>query len=140
MVKSTRSRIGSRNTKQGSAAEQLVLRTLRKYGWTVIPTIGSRSPIDVFAYHNRRKDRWALQVKSSIANMTFDLEQISEISSKLHMKPGIAYVRQGKRRRELYFCISQEGKTCHVFPDGQYHVFGTKPDCGVFKLLLRTVI
>jgi hypothetical protein len=130
---------GINNVNQGSAAEILVMKKLRDERWIVIPTQGSKSPIDVIAYHRRKQKWWGIQVKSTGAAMIFDPTDMAEICGRLYLTPVFAYVRTGKRR-EVYFCMMKSGRLYHVFEDGSIsHLLGADVDCRAFRQKIAIV-
>ena len=82
-----RKRIGRKNQKQGTDAESFVMNKLKKHGWTVIPTQGSKSPMDLISYHKKKKLWWGIQVKSTNNNMTFDNDSLSALCDDLYLIP-----------------------------------------------------
>lgn len=125
--------IGRRSNKQGISSEQLVAEKLRSSGWTVIPTKGSKSPIDLLAHHRRKKLWWGVQVKSSKAGMTFDVEALSDICDDLHFSPVLAFVGISKRRT-VGLCMQKASRFYHVLEDGtEYHPLSNDWVCELFK-------
>ena len=126
-------RIGRRNQKQGNYAEIFVINNLRKRRRTVIPTRGSKSPLDIIAYHKRKQHWWGIQVKSTSAGMTFDMKELTSICRQLHFTPVLAYVKE-RKHRELYFCMRKAGRFYHVFEDeNDNHLLGEDVDCVAFS-------
>ncbi|MBI5377650.1 MAG: hypothetical protein HZA82_03405 [Thaumarchaeota archaeon] len=106
---------------------------LKQRGWTVIPTQGSKSPLDIIAYNKRKKLWWGIQVKSTNANMTFDNESLDSLCKDLHLKPVLAFVKAVKPR-DAQFCMKKSGRFYHVFEDGSIiHPLGEDWDCIAFK-------
>lgn len=128
-----RKKLGKKNQKQGTDAELFVIKKLSKKGWNVIPTKGSKSPMDLIAYHRRKKLWWGLQVKSTVSKMTFDMDSLSDICKDLHFDPVLVYVKVD-RFRDAQFCMKKDRKYYHVYEDGEiYHPLGEGWDCVAFK-------
>lgn len=133
MTLKNRKLLGARNQKQGTDSEIFVMKKLQKNGWTVIPTKGSKSPLDIIAYHKKKKIWWGVQVKSTAGKMTFDIDAVADICHDLHFIPVLAYVKS-KKPREAHFCLKKQRKLYHVFEDGEsYHPLGEDWDCVAFK-------
>lgn len=109
-------RRGRKSNKQGVDSETLVADKLKSNGWVVIRTKGSKSPIDLLAHHRRKKLWWGVQVKSSVAGMTFDVDALSDICSELHFTPVLAFVGISKRRL-IGFCMQKASKLYHMSED-----------------------
>ena len=124
---------GRKNQKQGIDSEKFVLNKLKKHGWTVIPTKGSKSPIDIFAYNKVKKLWWGIQVKSTNTKMSFDFDSLSEICKELYLTPVLVFVKIDKNR-DAQFCMKKRGRNFHVYEDGTiYHPLGDEWDCVAFK-------
>jgi len=131
--------VGIKNFSQGSEAEILVMNKLKAERWIVIPTQGSKSPIDIIAYHKRKQKWWGIQVKSTGGTMIFDPINMAEICGLLYLTPVFAYVKTGKRR-EIYFCMMKSGRLYHVFEDGSIsHLLGADIDCRAFRQKIAIV-
>ena len=108
------------------------MNKLKKTSWVVIPTAGSKSPLDLIAYHKRKKLWWGIQVKSTNSSMSFDPRSMSEICRDLHLTPVLAYVKT--KPRDAQFCMKKSGRLFHVFEDGTiYHPLGEEWDCVAFQ-------
>lgn len=128
-----RKKIGRRNQRQGTKGELLVMKNLRKNGWTVIPTPASKSPLDIIAYHKRKKLWWGIQVKSTKTGMTFNPKRLADECDNLYMIPVVGFVKVGKIRN-VAFCMWKRGGFYHVLENGtDNHLLGTKWDCRYFE-------
>jgi len=110
-------RIGKISQKQGLDAESFVMNKLKKNGWTVIPTKGSKSPIDIMAHHKRKNFWWGIQVKSSRKNNTYPIKELMQICYQLYLDSVFAFVKVGKKR-SVTFCKWKNGTLYHVYEDG----------------------
>lgn len=122
MRKLKQKRRGRKNQEQGSQSEKLVMKKLRKNGWICIPTSGSRSAIDILAYHRRRNLWWGIQVKSSGSSKTYDYERLSDLCNQLYMTPILAIVGRDRNGRFVGLCKVKNSKYYHMNEDGTiYH-------------------
>ena len=129
----TRRKLGLKNQTQGINAETFVMSKLKKNGWIVIPTKGSKSPLDIIAHHKKKKLWWGIQVKSTNTKMSFDFDSLAEICKELYMNPVLALVKIEKLR-DAQFCMKKSGRFYHVLEDGSiYHPLGEEWDCVAFK-------
>lgn len=129
----SRKRIGRKNQKQGIDAESFVMNKLKKHGWIVIPTQGSKSPLDLIAHNTRKKQWWGIQVKSTNSSMSFDPASLSDICRDLYLIPILAHVKITKPR-DVQFCMKKSGRYYHVFESGEiYHPLGEDWDCMAFQ-------
>lgn len=118
---------------QGREAELFVTNKLKKMGWIVIPTDGSKSPIDLIAHNPRKKLWWGIQVKSTNSPMSFDPDSLSDICRELYFVPVLAHVKAVKPR-DVQFCMKKSGRYYHVFENGDvYHPLGEDWDCMAFQ-------
>ena len=85
--------LGKENQKQCSEAEIFVMNKLRKKGWTLIPTKGSKSPVDIIAYNKKKNLWWGIQVKSTKARMSFNFNSLLDICHALYFVPVLALVK-----------------------------------------------
>lgn len=128
-----RKKIGRKNQKQGTEGELLVMKNLRKNGWTVIPTPASKSPLDIIAHHKRKNLWWGIQVKSTKTGMTFNPKRLADECNNLYMTPVVGFVKVGKIR-DVAFCMWKRGVFYHVLENGiDQHLLGTKWDCRYFE-------
>lgn len=126
-------RLGRKNQKQGANAESFVMNKLKSKGWTVIPTQGSKSALDLIAHQKKKRLWWGIQVKSTNTNMTFDNDSLSALCDDLYLVPVLAYVKATKPR-DAQFCMKKSGRFYHVLEDGTtYHPLGGEWDCMAFK-------
>ncbi len=129
----SRKQLGRNNQKQGIEGESFVINKLKQNGWIIIPTQGSKSPLDLLAHNPRKKQWWGIQVKSTNSAMSFDPDSLTNICRDLHFIPVLAHVKATKPR-DVQFCMKKNGRYYHVFENGQiYHPIGEDWDCMGFQ-------
>ena len=128
--------LGSKNQKQGIKGELFVMKKLCSKGWIVIPTSGSKSAIDLIAFHKKKKKWWGIQVKTTTSNLSFDFDRLSSICYKLYFTPVLALVKVGKIR-DCQFCMKKNRVFYHVSEDETFkHPLGSDWDCDTFKQIV----
>lgn len=126
----------NRPQKQGSDAESFIAKKLTSMGWRVIPTPGSKSPIDLLAYHKGRRKWWGIQVKSIRNTFSYDFDPLSRLCNELHFVPILAWV-DPRNRGSAEFAMRRRNRFYHVSENGtEKHPLGEDWDCGAFKAKL----
>lgn len=134
--------IGRRSQKQGTEAETFVMNKLKKNGWIVIPTRGSKSPLDLIAYHKRKNFWWGIQIKSSRKNASYSIKDLSQICYQLYLDSVLAFVKVG-RMRTVTFCKWKNGTLYHVYEDGRDdHILGESKthECFAFEPKIKPLM